>query len=315
MKKLIAILWIALVLFSCSKEEETTVNETFEADFSKIVNPDTATPNTDLDRAVEGLYIGVFVSADTQHHGIITVNLENDGNINAIIAFDNQDRLGYVGQQLDERTYSFKARNSSFDVVISDNKQAEVVNAKINDQLANGHIVKDHSTNRSTVMLGTFVDDSNPNFGGTWDFVSSGTTVITIPIPVPPFSFSFTANTIDELVVCYDDGTPSGIMFTDNSMESFTGTGACPFVPPSPLQPFFTGPQTLDIPLLGLTDVDEYAAFDQSSTLGNHVSTWNLGYSLVAGTGGNQEYVDNNCDIVPGGVWSWNGRNGSFIFN
>lgn len=313
MKKTLLILTCSILLFSCSQEDSIENNTDVTIDYSKIINPATVTPNASLDNSEKGLYKGVFVSADTQLHGVISINLENDGQRNAIIEFNNGDRLGFIGKEVAKNRYTYFNKKAQFDIVFSQDKKAVIENAVIDNKHANVKVVKDISTNRTTVGLGTFVDSSDSNFGGTWDFISTASTVISVPFPPFP-DVTFPASLITELVVCYDDGTPTGRLFSDTTMESFTGGASCQFLPPTPLDPFFTGPIDVILPIIGATPVDEYAAFNQVSTLGNHVASWSLGYSLAAG-GPGQVYVDSDCNVISSGTWSWNSRSGTILFD
>ena len=152
-------------------------------------------------------------------------------------------------------------------------------------------------------------------FSGTWDFVSNSTT--TINGTIFGFPVSIPVNNIDEVIICFDDGSPDGKMFSDTTMESFTGSSpgcdAYP-LPPTPVSPFFTGAIVVSVPIIGPTPVNEDVAFDQVSTLGSFDATWSIGYSLAAGPG-TRTYISNDCQLATSGTWNWRGRSGTLLFN
>ena len=300
------------IIFSCSKQESTETINDIEIDFSKIIDSETTLPNVNFDGSVKGLYKGVFVSANIEHHGVLSINFMNDGNLNAIVDFSDGTKLGFIGKEVASNRYTYYSKKAQFDFVISSDDVVTIENASIAELYVNSKVVKDISTNRTLVGLGTFVDTSDPAFGGTWDFISTASTVISVPFPPFP-DVTFPADLITEVVVCYDDGTPTGRLFSDTSMEVFTGGPSCQFLPPTPLAPFFTGPIVINLPIIGATPVDEWGAFNQTSVFGNHTSSWSLGYSLAAG-GPGQVYIDSDCNVIPAGTWSWNSRSGTISF-
>ena len=124
----------------------------------------------------------------------------------------------------------------------------------------------------------------------------------------------FIVDNIDELVICYDNGTPEGRMFNDTSQESFTASG-CGVIPEGTYAPFTLGPETLVLPIIGARDVDEIAAFGQTTNILGNDLTWNIGSTINGATVGTQAYVSLSCTEVASGTWSWNGRSGTILLD
>jgi len=224
-------------MFSCSKQEFTEIINDIEIDFSKTIDSEATLPNVNFDGSVKGLYNGVFVSANIEHHGVLSINFMNDSSFNAIVDFSDGTKLGFIRKEVASNRYTYYNKKAQFDFVISNEDVVTIENASIAGLHVNSKVVKDISTNITLVRLGTFIDSSDFNSGGTWDFKSTDSTVISIPFPPFP-DVTFPADFITEVTVCYDDGTPTGRLFSDTSMEMFTGGSSCQFLPPTPLALF-----------------------------------------------------------------------------
>lgn len=313
MKNLIMGALTALFLISCSEESNLPVTEdSFDA--SKVAALRTASPDATLDGTSEGLYRGIFVSADTKYHGELVVSVDGVQDPMALVILDNGKELYFKGQDLGENQYQFRGRYASFGLNVSDINNVEVTNSDLNNRPIHIRLVKDDASKGAVVSLGTFVDDLDPGFGGTWDLVSNSTFDLSIPIPIPPFVFTQTVNRIDEVIICYDDGTPEGKMFNDTEQESFATTG-CGLAPAGTYDPFTLGPGIITLPIIGPRAVEEYAAFAQSSDILGDPVIWDLGATLNGTVPGVRTYVDLTCVETTSGVWSWRGRSGTILLN
>jgi hypothetical protein len=273
---------------------------------TKIINPAAARAVAEFDDTSSGIYKGVFVANDISYHGVLTVNFGNDSQYNAILEYGDDERIGFIpvnkGSVSVCKVIEFRGRNAGFTLNVSDYNRPVVSDGYIDGQKAQAKLLKETSTNRVNAALGTFSDDLDPAFNGTWDLLSMTLGVITIS------GFQLPVNIIDEVVIVRSG---SAIMFTDNMMENFTPGAACsillPTLPSGPQEPFFTGL----IDLLSIV-LDEYAVVTQTSTFAEEEATWSLIYSKAAGN----KYYDQDCTETPlGGTWSWKGRSGHILVN
>lgn len=320
MKKTL-LLGIALAFFvGCSPDSETS-SEIESIDFTKIINPDTAKAAAQFDNTNSGIYKGVFVSDDISYHGVLTVNLANDSQYNAILEYDDNQRIGFVrvsnGAASVSNVMQFRGENARFTLDVSDYTNPIFSQGYIDGQTAQAKLLKETSTNKVLVTLGIFDEDGDATFFGTWDFLSSSTRVISVPTNLPPpapETYPITVNNIDAVVLTKS----SGAMYVDNVMEDFTAGFGCAFVLPSlPFgtnAPYYSGEQTVTVIAAPLVtrDVDEYSLLNQTSTFDAplpEVATWSLLYSKIV-----NRYYDENCNELPsGGSWDWKGRTGRIL--
>ena len=199
-----------------------------------------------------------------------------------------------------------------------------IQNTQIDGLPANTKIVKDKSTNRTIGFTGTFVDSDDPNFQGTWSFLSINPITLPIYFPAPvDETHDIIYNQINFAVVTFNDGSGDGDrIYSDNSPEGFTPGNLCFFLPQIGF-PAFTGDQNIPISIVpGGVDIDEVAAFEQISDF-NGTTLWNIGYSAnidpLNGGLGTAGYIDQNClqTATPNGTWSrpGDGRSGTITFD
>lgn len=315
------VLGLTLAFFvGCSPDSETS-SVTESIDLTKIINPDTAQAASEFDNTNNGIYRGVFVSDDTSYHGVLTVNLANDAQYNAILEYGDNQRMGFVrlnnGPVSVSNVIQFRGENARFTLDVSDYNRPVFSEGYIDGQTAQGKLLKERSTNKVLVTLGLFNDAGDPTFFGTWDFLSSSTRVISVPtnLPLPaPALYSITVNNIDAVVLTKS----SGAMYVDTVMEDFTAGFGCAFVLPSlPFgtnAPYYSGEQTVTVIAAPLVtrDIDEYSLLNQTSTFNAplpEVANWSLLYSKIV-----NRYYDEDCEELPlGGTWSWKGRSGFIL--
>ena len=311
MKKVL-LLSVGFAFFmGCSSDTEI-IQEAENIDLTKIVNPDTAKAASEFDNTSNGIYKGVFVSDDISYHGVLTVNLGNDAQYNAILEYGDDQRIGFVrtsnGASGLTNNIEFRGVNAGFTLNVSDHSEPIVTNGYVDGQGAQIKLLKETSGNQVRAVLGTFTEDADPTFMGTWDLLASGPQVpVTIPTgepgPFPPPFVTVDVNIITSVVL-----TRSGTMFTDATLEMFTpGAGCGTTLPPGPQAPFFTG----DVLLFGgLLDVNEFGAATQQSMFDGDLAQWNLIFSKYQGN----KYYDANCtEILGGGTWAWKGRTGKIL--
>ena len=313
MKRTFLGLCAAALLLSCAEEPQQLPEEN-AFDVAKVAALATASPDATLDGTNLGMYRGVFVSADTKLHGELIVSVKDTETPIALVELDNEKSLYFKGTALGDNQFRFKNADAFFTIDVSDRDNVVVMGSDLNSRPIHIRLVKDDAASRAAVSLGTFVDTADAGFGGTWDFISTSTSDITQPIPFPPFTFTITVDNIDELVICYDNGTPEGRMFNDTSQESFTASG-CGVIPEGTYAPFTLGPETLVLPIIGARDVDEIAAFGQTTNILGNDLTWNIGSTINGATVGTQAYVSLSCTEVASGTWSWNGRSGTILLD
>lgn len=139
-------------------------------------------------------------------------------------------------------------------------------------------VVYKHTTTRMpATKTGTWFQTANPSFGGTWNIIADGTIVS----PNAENGEGITSVLI----------TRGGSMYMDKTMETFG---------------FPCFGETAWIPTIG-HDFSSDAIFTlgQTTTIGAHTATWNLIADLFG-----MPYLENDCDEVSSGTWSWNGRVG-----
>lgn len=308
MKKILVLQLALAVFIGCSPEQnESTISEA--VDLTQIINPDTAKAAPQFDTASNGIYKGVFASSNSEEHGILTINLGNDSKYNAVLELGDNLRIGYI--RVSNTTISsstkieFRGAGTGFILDVSNYENPVIENAYINNQNAQAKVLKETSQNRVMVSLGTFVDDADSTFTGTWDFLSTLTQVISVPLPDPAPAGTYqevTVNVISELVL-----TKNGTMFTDTVMEPFTpGAGCGTTLPPGSQAPFFTGEQTVLVGGIFPVAINEFAASTQTSTWLGEVASWDFNFSKIQG----DVYYNANCVAQDAGTWSWKGRSG-----
>ena len=316
MKKYILGFLMLSLCIACS-EDEVITNDVASAELTSTTNFEstdltTATPNRIFDVSSEGLYHGVIVTEDTQFHGKIWVNIGNDGNYNATVETDLGEKLSFTAQQnsLNGTSFVFQGERGSFYYDVSDFSTPVASEVIIDDTFGFIQTVKDNSTSRAAVTLGTFVDFADPAYTGTWDLITDGTAN----------AGAFGLPNLTQVCVV----GPNGIMLVDTgSFETFDYP--C-FTLAGPIAPVFHA--------AGGTfgNINEFWAQDQVTDWGG-ASASNTTYFLGQSTSvhsGNPQFdtpgFHNNdfaamptpgCNAFTGGlqgIWFWNGRVGSATF-
>ncbi len=306
MKKITLFALSALTIISCSKDK--LENETAQQNFNltTIIESNQKPANSILDNTVEGLYRGVITTNDVSFNAKLTINLGNDGFYNALATTNEGLEVGFMAMSksdLKSSTFQFKNDSgSSFDVEIVDG-EAKVFNVLINSQFGKAQVYKETSSRGVDVVLGTFLDDADATFGGTWNLISTNTQVILVPslfggtLPV-------TVNIISDVVITKNDGsTYNDIVFED--IPAGTGCGA--FSPLTDQAPFYTGIQNIG----GFIAINEFALRNQSVNFLGDNCNYNFIFSKFAGN----LYYNGDCTDAINGTWNWRGRTGSIFLN
>lgn len=320
MKKQILLLSVfaAGLLGSCSDEEIITSNDAttdFEVAIEQIdFNPETAEPDSRFNDTSDGLYHGVIVTLDTEIHGKIWVNVNNDGNYNATVVTNEGDRFRFSAKQfgISATQLSFVGERGSFDYDVSNINHPIATNVIIDSK--EGHIasVKDRAGQRAAAILGSFTTNDDPMniISGTWDLITDGTP--------NPDAFNFPLLT--EVVITV---TNNGNVYSDTDFETFDYN--C-FFDTNGIAPIFLHEDPMTTP----NGRNEFWAQDQSFLLGNATLNYWLGQSsgLVDINGPtfadhgfhNNDFADppaSVCTSVDGqkGIWTWNGRTGISTFD
>lgn len=321
MKKQILLLSVFATAFfaSCSDEEIITSNDTttdFEVAIEQIdFDPATAEPNRNFNTTTDGLYHGIIVTLDTEIHGKIWVNINNDGHYNATVVTNEGDRFRFSGipTSRDNTKFSFTGDRGSFDYDVSDIDKPVALNVNIDSK--QGHIasVKDRAGQRAAAILGSFETNDDPAnvISGTWDLITDGSTN----------SDAFDFPNLTEVVITV---TNNGNVYSDTDFETFDYP--CFFLPSGPITPVFLHEDPMTAP----NGRNEFWAQDQSFLLGNATLNYWLGQSSglvdINGVGFADHGFHNNdfadpptsiCTAVDGqkGIWTWNGRTGTSTFD
>ena len=278
MKKLILLLAVTFVVFSCSKDNVATETET-TADLTQMI------PNKALDQSSEGFYYGVFAhNENLDLHGKILINAGNDGTYSAFIDMVNGDDINFRGVTKTRTNIHFTSDRGSFDFNTIDYSTPVATNVVIDG--AESYIVTLKATSRRvpTVILGTYVETGNETgFYGVWDLVGAD----------DAGSGPFGGEHIAMAVVSHKGNRGP---FIDASMEP----SLQPCIGPTP-------PFVLDVG--GFHDV---WSDDQVSDFAGYTSLWNI-KSIVGFHGDFAHPYSPPGDCLPGdfGTWTWAGRTGT----
>ncbi|MFT5892256.1 MAG: hypothetical protein ACI9Y7_002366 [Dokdonia sp.] len=330
MKKLIIGAFAFAVCLSCSNDEvshETTtanldvtietliaeqVSTDINGEFKGAINPSTTIPEARFNNDSKGIYHGIVVSSDTEIHGRIWINLENDGRYNATVVTDTGDKLSFFANMgrgpsiTSFATIAFVGERGSFTFDVSDYNHPVATNVVINTKESYIQTVKDRSDQRANVALGTYVDTDDATFTGTWDLMTDGTLDPIIGLPI--------------LTQTCTVG-PTGAMFTDTTMEPFDWS--CFVGSVQTFTPIFARFGDPNNALSG----NEFWAQGQTLAIGGTNASYSIGVStLVSDANGeivglfNVDLTGVNpaigCYVSFGvqGVWEWDGRSGTIAF-
>ena len=107
MKKLFSLLFIVTFLISCSKDSSS--------DSSTPILSDTPLAKAEYDSSNFGIYKGIFTGSS----GIITINIKNDGSLNATMVLDGTTYTFTTTETVAENQANNDFFNEGIKVVIS----------------------------------------------------------------------------------------------------------------------------------------------------------------------------------------------------
>jgi len=330
MKKILSLMVLAAALVACTQDDPASIDapENLNSTTSTIVdldvtNPSTETPNRSFDNTSNGMYHGIAVTSDVSVHAKIWVNVANDGNYNAIAITDNGERIPFTGTPISrsQEIINFTGKDGSFIFDVTDLNSPVATEVILNGKDGYVQTVKDRSDQRAAVVLGTYVDELDPAFTGSWDLITDGTPAINFvgtdlatPIVLPSLTQACIVG-------------PGGAMFIDDVFEDNIITGCLSTTAP-PLPPVFYATDAAADPT-DPASANEFWAWDQSVDILGSPLEYSLGQSSVATFAvsfGNIGFNNDDTDmdgapdcasfgfLAVKGVWSWNGRAGFTFF-
>jgi hypothetical protein len=155
MKKLFTLLFATAFLFSCSSDSSS--------DSNTVGLSNTPLAKAEFDSSNFGIYKGVIIGSS----GVITINIKNDGNINATLLIDG---VSTTYSSVEEVTLNqpitnltFTSNNNTFDVNVSaSGDDISVVSSNITGHLdATFNVVKEYATDLVKCYQGTYTGASD----------------------------------------------------------------------------------------------------------------------------------------------------------
>ncbi|OAB80034.1 hypothetical protein [Cochleicola gelatinilyticus] len=296
MKYLVYFGSLMLLFISCQRDADvTTVEQTEAALVAKVLSQQ---PSVELSESLnKGLYKGIFASYDLVDKGMVFLNLQNDGNVEAAVRFVKGKRPDayFVGNQdvQDSNTYHFKSELGSFTATVSSGNDIQIKHFNFTGRDHYISAFKSRSLADVTVAFGTYVDDADPSFAGNWDAIHAGSLA-----PAPPGHSNSNLMLLDKVVI-----SKQGNMFTSTDTPSDNDS----FV-----EPCFYGSM---FPQAWFYESDnnsyrEFIGYNQTTTFANRMANWSLSYYVLDGIYSYDTPVCNSSEAAGYGSWSWDGRSG-----
>ena len=270
-----------LLLVSCSQETEDNyqIDTTSSALLLKTQQPS----NTD-GASVNGLYIGAVLSATTDSRGKIWINIDIEGNHNALIELVTGESLTFelnpneTQQSSEYLYYEFEGVAGSFIFDTSDAEHPHLRELSINNEDYFSQVVRSHNS-MASVETATFSENGNPAFSGTWSLIADGS----VSNPNGNGGEGITS----VLVVI------SGEDYEDFNFDSFNATSCLG--------------NSDYVPTLNSFGVNGYIISDYQTTMfANGMTKWNLSYDPAGSTYMN--YLI--CDTATSGTFFWSSLDG-----
>ncbi|MEP0266117.1 hypothetical protein [Dokdonia sp.] len=326
-KKLLIAAFAVICIMSCSTDNSDNQTLTIDESIPEIANLVTFIPGSQFDDTSRGKYVGIFGHyTNPELHGKIYINAGLDTRYTALIQLVNGEELKFIGtpqQSKNNNLVYFEGETGNFDIDFTDFKKPEATNVFMNDVDTEAYIVLAKTTRGAdpAVIVGSYVDSSDPTFFGNWDLIANPATATSTPfttmIPGVPFPVSGFGVT-QEIVTMSISHAGSMTPFIINGADDFD-TNAAIACAPSGITIPTTEPVIIDVIIdspLPLGDVaDAISAGGQTSMINGIESTWSFNYTseIVNPLGENipASYISNDCNPALSGTWSWNGRTGT----
>tara|TARA_R110002124_G_scaffold254044_3_gene419549 strand:- start:48973 stop:50007 length:1035 start_codon:yes stop_codon:yes gene_type:complete len=169
MKKLMYVALGALLLASCAKDENSTINIYTEVDLTTVL------PNSAYDNSQQGIYSGVIVANNTQFHGKLYLDIANNNNrYQALVQTIEGQKFAFNLVNMEDNIYSFGSDKGTFSVDISDYNNVVVSDISIDNASGTARLIKETNNSRAAIVLGTYTSactDCPFMLSGTWDFM------------------------------------------------------------------------------------------------------------------------------------------------
>ena len=313
-KKIIIVAFAAVCIMSCSTDTSDTQTITIDENIPAIADLVTFVPDTEFDNTSKGKYVGIFGHHLNQElHGKIYINAGNDTRYAALIQLVNGEELKFTGveQSRSSDIIYFEGATGSFDIDFTDYRNPEATNVIMNGVDTEAYMVLEKSTRGAApfIILGSYVDSSDPSFFGNWDLITNPATNTATPVTL--MGISGTAIT-QEIVTMSISHAGSMIPFISDTPEDFDTNIAVACAPPGVTIPT-TEPVIIElvVPFVG-TIGNAISAGGQTSIINGIEATWSFNYTTPIPIVGQPEtYVDDSCNATTSGTWSWNGRTGT----
>lgn len=158
MKKLLSILFISTLLFSCSSDTEVAEKTTENA----VLDLPTLVKQGKYDNSNLGVYKGVFTSLDGQYRSTVVIELDGKNQPNIVFGFPDGSRMQArsnesMSRAMSTGTATFTGDNFSLDFTVNDDgTEPKVTNVTYMGQKGDVIVMKETSRNAITPRTGTY---------------------------------------------------------------------------------------------------------------------------------------------------------------
>lgn len=318
-KKIIIAVFAVICIMSCSTENTDIQTLKIDESIPEIADLVAFIPATEFDNTSKGKYVGVFGHyLNSELHGKVYINAGNDTRYTALIQLVNGEELKFTGVQQSRRKniIYFEGETGSFDIDFTDYKKPEVTNVFMNSVDTEAYIVLSKSTRGAPTfsILGTYVDSSDPLFSGNWDLMGDFSTFEVVSVPTGlsfpfPTSIDVQIEEISSMIITHVSSPDPLISNAETDFDTNTAAMCAEAQLPGFVLPT-TEAIIATIPAVGGATL--VSAGGQTSMINGIEATWNLNYTpAIAIASVNETYVDDDCNEITSGTWSWNGRSGT----
>ncbi|WP_299210816.1 hypothetical protein [uncultured Dokdonia sp.] len=313
-KKVLIAAFAAICIISCSTEDSDIQTITIDKNIPEIADLITFIPDSQYDDTSIGKYVGIFGHHLNQElHGKIYVNAGLDTRYTALIQLVNGEELKFKGvqQSRSKDIVYFEGESGAFDIDFTDHRSPEVTNVMMDSSDTEAYIILAKTTRGvdPLVIVGSYVDSTDPTFFGNWDLMANPSTNTATPVSF--MGINGTAIT-QEIITMSISHAGSMIPFISNTAEDFDTNIAVACAPPGVVIPT-TEPVIIDliVPFVGNVG-GGISAGGQTSMINGIEAAWSFNYTSAIPIAGLPEmYVANDCSPTLSGTWSWNGRTGT----